>query len=240
MSDELERRAAYGAQVHAQQVVAQQRPFTTRPGTPELNALATRSLAEAVKTRGLHADALVFLVTLLAAPLGGFLLRDDIMLAIITGVAIATVGITCTIIAMVRRTAQQCRRALGWFDTLPFAVDKRRYLELLGQERSGTRIELQIVFTATPTSQEMEMFANAASGSAAIAHRESQGNVLVLTGVPVKTYFWSRDPDRASYHSNQPAHAWMLSVTDGALRLIHQRQPIERVEVKMESYSIVD
>jgi hypothetical protein len=80
----------------------------------------------------------------------------------------------------------------------------------------------------------------AASGSAEIAHSEGHGQVLMLTSVPFRTYFHPRDAERVSYANNRQAHAWMLSVTDGALRLIHERQPIQRVAVKMESVSIVD
>lgn len=242
MSDDLESRAAYGAQVHAHRVEAQQRGFTPSPKAPEVNALATRSLTEAVKTRGINVDALVFLVTLLAVALASFFLRDDIKLAAIIGGAIAIFGAICTIIATLHRKAQQLRRALRWFDTIPFVFDRRHYLECLGEGRKGTRIELQIAFTATLTPQEMEMFANAASGSAAIAHRQLDANVLTLSSVPLKTAFPipGSGRSRVTYPNNRLAHAWILSVTDGALRLIHERQPIERVAVKMESFSIVD
>jgi hypothetical protein len=240
VSDELERRAAYGARVHGQRVAARQREFTPRANAPEFNALASRALTDAVKTPGFHVDALVFLVTLLAVGLVGLLLRDDVKLAVIMGGAIAIPGAIATIIAASYRRARQLRRALHWFDTFPFAFDRRRYLELLGQERSGTSIEMQIAFTATPTAQDMELFANAASGSAAIAHRQSHGNILQLTSVPLRTHLRNPGTEMSTFPNNQQVHTWMLSVIDGALRLIHERYPIERVTVKMESVSIAD
>jgi hypothetical protein len=235
VSDDLESRAAYGAQVHAQRVEAQQRGFTPSPVKPELNAFAKRALIEAAGMRDLLPDALVFLATLLAVALAGVSLQDDVKLAVITCVAIGIPGLIATVIAGIFRRARQVRAALAWFDALPFAFDRRHYLELLGEERSGTRVELQVTFTAKPTPQEMEMYANVASGCAALADRRSKGHVLTLTSVPLKTSFSSYDADRGSYNSNHQVHAWMLKVIDGALRPIHERQPIERVTVKIES-----
>ena len=126
-------------------------------------------------------------------------------------------------------------RELRWLRRLPWAFDIDRYTKALSMERMRSKARLDLVFldpVPEDAHHDLEELVKRVPGVREAAFT-AKGH-LRIRSLELETWFTggssSSGGSRPSYYSNAEVHAWVRTVSDRAIRAIHAKHALERVD----------
>jgi hypothetical protein len=127
--------------------------------------------------------------------------------------------------------ASATERVNRWLKGMPFAFDHKRYLDELGRSDMQPQVQVHVTFRAPVPPEQHATIEAALVGATGSGGAKCSGNQLRVLSPPMSGYHLGGDHDSPSRYNKGKHHAWFKRLVDRGLVVVHERHPIESIDV---------
>jgi hypothetical protein len=152
----------------------------------------------------------------------------------VLGGLVLVAGLVVGFVVFALAKASATERVNRWLKGMPFAFDHQQYLDGLGRAEMQAQVQVCVTFRAPLPPEQHATVEAALVGAAGSGGAKCSGDQVRVFSPQMSGYRLGRE-DTASRYNKAPHHAWFKRLVDRGLLVVHERHPIESIDVTIGS-----